>query len=52
MKKQLTRKQFDILERLATAKTSLSYQEFEKNTDYSRESINSVVRDLSDLGYV
>ena len=34
MKKQLTRKQFDILERLATAKTSLSYQEFEKNTDF------------------
>ncbi len=48
----LTRKQFDILEALATTKESLTQRELEKQTGYSLGTINKVMKELSELGYV
>ena len=48
----LTRKQFEILERLATTKESLTQRELEKQTGYSLGTINKVMKELSELGYV
>ncbi|MBR4014247.1 MAG: NTP transferase domain-containing protein [Clostridia bacterium] len=49
---ELTRKQFDILEALATAKTPLTQRELEKITKYSLGTINKTVKELAELGYM
>lgn len=49
---ELTRKQFDILETLVTAKEALTQRELEKQTGYSLGTINKVLKELSSLGYV
>jgi len=48
----LTEKQFDILERLAEADSALSQRDLEKATGYSLGTINKVIKELSELGYV
>ena len=48
----LTRRQFDILEALATNKTVLSQRDLEKVTGHSLGSINKTVKELTDLGYM
>ena len=47
----LTRKQFDILEALATAKGAMTQRDLEKATQYSLGTINKVLKELADLGY-
>ena len=49
---ELTRRQFDILEALATNKTVLSQRNLEKVTGHSLGSINKTVKELTDLGYM
>ena len=49
---ELTRRQFDILEALATNKTVLSQRDLEKVTGHSHGSINNTVKELTDLGYM
>ena len=49
---ELTRRQFDILEALATNKTVLSQRDLEKVTGHSLGSINKTVKILTDLGYM
>lgn len=49
---ELTRKQFDILEALATSKTSLTQRDLEKITGHSLGTINKTMKELTDLGYV
>lgn len=49
---ELTRRQFDILEALATNKTVLSQRDLEKVTGHSLGSINTTVKELTDLGYM
>lgn len=48
----LTRKQFDILEALATSKTSLTQRDLERITGYSLGTTNRTVKELTDLGFV
>lgn len=48
----LTRRQFDILETLATSNEARTQRELEQSTGYSLGSINRSMRELSDLGYV
>jgi len=52
MTQKLTRKQFDILETLATVKTVLSQRDLEKRTQYSLSTIHTVMRELTDFGCV
>lgn len=49
---KLTRKQFDILEKLAMSKTLLTQRELEKSTNYSLGTINRIVKELTDLGFI
>ena len=49
---ELTRKQFDILENLATAQTALTQRELEKRTSYSLGTINHIIKELAELGFV
>lgn len=49
---ELTRRQFDILEALATNKTVLSQRDLENVTGHSLGSINKTVKELTDLGYM
>lgn len=49
---ELTRRQFDILEALATNKTALSQRDLEKVSGHSLDSINKTVKELTDLGYM
>ena len=49
---ELTRKQFDILEVLATTKESLTQRELEKKTGHSLGTVNRVLKELSEFGYV
>lgn len=49
---ELTGRQFDILEALATNKTVLSQRDLEKVTGHSLGSINKTVKELTDLGYM
>ena len=49
---ELTRRQFDILEALATNKTVLSQRDLEKVTGHSLGSLNKTVKELTDLGYM
>ena len=49
---ELTRKQFAILEALATAKEALTQRDLEKETNYSLGTINRTVKELMECGYV
>lgn len=49
---ELTRRQFEILEALATNKSVLSQRDLEKVTGHSLGSINKTVKELTDLGYM
>ncbi len=49
---EFTRKQFDILETLATSKVALTQRELEKITGYSLGTINKVVKELTEKGYL
>ncbi len=49
---QITRKQFDVLETLAMATTTLTQRELESRTGHSLGSVNRVLKDLTELGYV
>ena len=49
---ELTRKQFDILEAMATSKTSLTQRDLEKLTKHSLGTINRTVKELTDLDLV
>lgn len=48
----LTRKQFDILETFATTKETLTQRKLEEITGYSLGTINRVMKELVELGYV
>lgn len=52
MNMELTRKQFDLLEKLATAKTSLTQQDLEKATGHSPDTVNQILKELTELGYI
>lgn len=49
---ELTRKQFNILESLATSRLSLTQRQLEEKTGYSLGTVNKVSKELTDLGYV
>lgn len=49
---ELTRKQFDILEVLATTNRSLSQRELESETGYSLGTVNRIMKELVELTYV
>ena len=49
---KLTRKQFDVLETLATNPGLLTQRELEKKTGYSLGTINRVIKDLTEAGFV
>lgn len=49
---ELTRKQFDILEALAMTKETLSQRKLEQLTDHSLGTINRVMKELTELGYI
>ena len=49
---ELTRKQFDILEVLATTKRTLTQRELEEATKHSLGTINRTVKELTELGYM
>ena len=48
----LTRKQFDVLEALATHRETLTQRDLEKLTGHSLGTINRVMRELAELGFV
>ncbi len=48
---ELTRKQFDVLEVLATTKEPHSQRKLERKTGHSLGSINRVMKELTELGY-
>ncbi len=48
----LTRKQFDILEVLATASESLTQRQLEEKTGHSLGTVNRVLKELTEAGYV
>lgn len=52
MSQELTRKQFDILALLAMEKTPLSQRQMEEKTNYSLGTVNRIIKELADLGYV
>lgn len=49
---ELTRKQFDLLESLATAKENLTQRELESLTGHSLGTVNRVLKELTELGFV
>lgn len=49
---ELTRKQFDILETMATAMSSLTQRELESITKYSLGTVNRVLKELTEAGFV
>ena len=49
---ELTRKQFDILSILATAKTKLSQRQLEEKCGHSLGTVNKAIKDFTDWGYV
>lgn len=49
---KLSRKQFDILVTLTSSKSALTQRELEKKTNYSLGTINKVVKELADFGFV
>ena len=48
----LSRKQFDLLEKLATNEAALTQRDLEKLTGYSLGTVNRVMKELSEAGYV
>ena len=52
MQQILTRKQFDILEKLAGSAGPLSQRELEKATGYSLGTINKIMKEMTELEYV
>lgn len=48
----LTRKQFDVLETLATSNESLTQRQLEEKTGHSLGTVNRILKELSELGYV
>ena len=48
----LTRKQFDVLEALATTSESLTQRQMEEKTGHSLGTVNRILKELSELGYV
>jgi CTP:phosphocholine cytidylyltransferase-like protein len=52
MGKTLSRKEFDILEVLTTAKNPLSQRQIEEKTPYSLSTINRTIKDLAEKSYV
>ena len=48
----LTRKQFDLLEKLATTEAALTQRDLEKLTGYSLGTVNRVMKELSEARYV
>ena len=48
----LTRKQFDVLEVLATTSTPLTQRELESRTGHSLGTVNRVLKELTEAGYV
>lgn len=52
MARELTRKQFDVLEAMIQEKKSLSQRQLETSTGISLGSVNRTVKELTDLGYV
>lgn len=49
---ELTRKQFDILEILASAKTAVTQRDLEKRTKHRLGTINKTLKELTEFGYV
>ncbi len=49
---ELNRKQFDVLENMATAKGPFTQRKLEDLTGYSLGTVNRVVKELTDLGFV
>ena len=49
---ELTRKQFDILEALAESGPSLTQRQLEEKTGYSLGTVNKVIKELTDLGFI
>lgn len=52
MIRELTRKQFDILEKLATINEPLTQRQLEEKTGYSLGTINSIMKELTKEGLV
>ncbi len=48
---ELNRRQFDVLESLASAKEPLTQRKLEERTGYSLGSINRVIKELTELGF-
>ncbi len=48
----LSRKQFDVLEKMSSQTASVSQRDLEKLTGHSLGTINRVIKELTDLGYV
>ena len=48
----LTRRQFDVLEALADAKTSLTQRQLEEKTKHSLGTVNRTLKELAEEGYV
>ena len=48
----LTRKQFDVLEKMSSQTASVSQRDLEKLTGHSLGTINRVIKELADAGYV
>ena len=48
----LSRKQFDVLDILASASLSITQRELEKKTNYSLGTINKTLKDLTEAGFV
>ena len=48
----LTRKQFDVLQILATNKVALTQRDLEKMTGYSLGTVNRIVKEFGELGYM
>jgi CTP:phosphocholine cytidylyltransferase-like protein len=49
---ELTRKQFDILAAFAASKEKLSQRQLEEKCGYSLGTVNKVVKEMTELGYV
>ena len=49
---ELTRKQFDVLSAFALAKEKLSQRQLEEQCNYSLGTINKVVKELTERGYI
>ena len=48
----LTRKQFDILEKLVDEEKPLSQRQLEESTPYSLGTVNRTIRELTEMGYM